>query len=399
VALVLLVSAAVTNVAGRRGRYANGVGGRRQLIAAALTIAIAACGAGRAAPCPGGGACHAEQTITWLFQSGFGEELDVLLVVDDTAAIADQQAKVRAIWPRLMQLFEMQPLGTPSLHVGVVSASRLDAPAFDGARAAACGIAPPDKFLSTAPCGLQPNFDGTLETTISCLADLPAQPGGAPRPMAAARRALENEGATFLRPTAALWLIMASGADEAAETSQSGADFAAWLKSQRSNGPVVVSVIGPPTTCADPSLAAAASAAPQLIALVNAFREAAYVPLCAPDLTPAFGPGFASIAVSLAPACLGGIRDVAPATPGLQPQCTVVARSEQLDGSFVTAVLPACDSAAPPCWRLESAVKTCPGAALLSVDHSAGWCPQLGEEIRISCLGCVDANDSACALP
>ena len=103
------------------------------------------------------------------------------------------------------------------------------------------------------------------------------------------------------------------------------------------------------------------------------------------------------LAVLLAPPCLTGIRDTDPAQAGVQPACSVEEQTTQADGTVVHAALPTCDVAPAPCWRLIVSPTLCPAARQLEVDHGDGWCSQLPATLQVSCIGCLDSTDPACA--
>jgi hypothetical protein len=158
----------------------------------------------------------------------------------------------------------------------------------------------------------------------------------------------------------------------------------------------MVSVVGPSEACtSDPELAAPA---PRLLALVQAFgARGLYAPVCGSSPEQALMLLEERLAVLLAPPCLTGIRDTDPAQAGVQPACSVEEQTTQADGSVARAALPSCDVAPAPCWHLSANPTLCPAALHFEVDQGAGWCPQLPAILQLSCLGCLDSADPACA--
>ena len=151
-----------------------------------------------------------------------GPEMDVLVVVDDTAAVGGIASSLPARLAALAPVFAAYAPGQPPLHVafipGTVPAAGCQPPAN---RAAACGVAP-DSFLAAGYCNVNPNFDGSLADAFACLADYGASDCGSFQPLEAARRALMNaardgDGARppFLTPGAGLAILIVAGQDDA----------------------------------------------------------------------------------------------------------------------------------------------------------------------------------------
>ena len=75
------------------------------------------------------GECQPERTVNWQFESGSSEDVDVLLVVDDSAPLP---AAVIAAYPRMATVLQNLPPPTnlispgtapPSVHVAFIPAS------------------------------------------------------------------------------------------------------------------------------------------------------------------------------------------------------------------------------------------------------------------------------------
>jgi hypothetical protein len=111
------------------------------------------------------------------------------------------------------------------------------------------------------------------------------------------------------------------------------------------------------------------------------------------------------LAILLNPPCASGVRDMRPDLPGLQPECTAEDSFTAVDGTTLRQVdgaMPSCDVASPPCWRLSdpSGLGNCPaGAWVWSIDRGSDWCPQFAAKTVLTCRGCADPNDPACAGP
>ena len=398
---------------------------QRALIGGAALAAVvgwASCGASSVGDgCPTG-ACHGERTVTQVFQNVVARDLDVLFVVDDGPASVGLSAGMAAVYPQMAQVLQsLTPYGVapgsaptaPSLHVGFVPASYAGGGACSASaiRAGACGVMAPDQFLSSAACGLQPNFAGSWEDAFSCLAAFGATDCASSQPLAAMRRALGGDprGAAlegrsaFSRESAFLQIVIVSGQDDASGSPgalEDVATLASFVKTLKGDpARVAVSVIGPSSDCT--AAAPPEPQSPRLVALVEAFGgNGLYVPSCSASPLEALMTLTTRLAILRGIRCVAGVRDSDLALAGVQPSCAVDESAEQIDGSFTQATLPSCDQAARPCWRLSANAAVCPGGALLlDVDHGPAWCPELATTTRISCVGCLDASDPACAAP
>lgn len=379
-------------------------------------LLVGGCGSsGGPGLCPSG-TCHGERTVSWQFQRTSAPDLDVLFIIDDSPASAALPAAVRDGYPQMAQVIQdLTPpdlavapgSAPPSLHVAFVSADF----GYGGActpastRSAACGVSTPDQFLSTAACGQQPNFAGSLGDAFACLADFGHGGCSSAQPFAAIRRVLGGDSpggglagrSLFLRDSAALQVVIVAAQDDASAPPSEVASLVALLKGSKPDpAQVFVSVIGPSTTCAtDPPLA---TAAPSLAALVEGFgSHGLYYPNCGASPVQALMLLATRLAIDIAPPCLAGVRDVHPELAGVQPTCAVEQQVTQLDGSIARAALPSCDAGPAPCWRLRDEPTLCSAGLLLDIDQGAGWCPALSTITSVSCVGCLDPSDPACA--
>jgi hypothetical protein len=393
------------------------------LLSLILVFAPWSCGAGSIGEDRPSREGQGERELDWSFQSASSSQLDVLFVVDDSAAIAGFLPALTVSYPQMADLLQAIPtpqsqLGPapnspPSLHVGFVPASfgaaAGECPTSE-VRAAACALPPRDQFLATSACGTQPNFGGSLESEFSCMSSFGIEGCDRPQPFAAIRRALGGDprgGAldgrtSFLRDSAALQIVIVSAQDDASGSTgglEDVASFADFLKALRPDpNRLMVSVIGPPSDCSlNPP---PASAVPRLSALVGAFGgHGAYVGLCSGSLAQVLSSLTTRLAYLLGPPCLQGLRDNDLELAGVQANCAVQDRTEQLDGSIAHAALPSCDRAGPPCWRVSADPVRCPVGLAFQIDRGGGWCPQLSTFIEVSCVGCLDASDPACGAP
>lgn len=162
-------------------------------------------------------------------------ELDLLFVVDSSAAMAAEQQELIAEAGALFDALAALPTGLPDLHVGVISSdvglgvaaadlpgSQCRAAGDDGALqgAAACGIA--SGFLSDAPDpdgSRRRNYRGSLADAFACMADIGTGGCTYAQPLTALERAIAVDRAKprelrFLRDGALLVVVLVSDDDD-----------------------------------------------------------------------------------------------------------------------------------------------------------------------------------------
>jgi hypothetical protein len=369
-------------------------------------VAVAvACGCGVKKPvlpaaCENGG-CPPEVTTNGLFQAYSNGDLDVLIVVDDTTVLASGEEALAAGFLKAGQI--LGPGGllprdrVPAAHVAVVPGARLPngAPA-PASRAAECGIVAPGQFLTTDKCGRAPNTTRPFGETLACLGARGHESTAPFEPFAAVRRTLAPDGlAALLRPDAALMVLIVAGQDDASSVEISA--LVAFLKGLKSDPyKVLVSVVGPPTSCPD---GGTELPAPRLQQLVQAFgSNGIYVPLCEDS---AFYLAFQRLVTAGSHwpvyGCLSRVFDTDPTVAGLQPDCVVTdfTYPDGADGRVETP-LPSCEQGAPPCWRVLDEPRCPPGEVAFEIDRGPDWCLQDGFSSYVSCRTCTGAKDPAC---
>lgn len=161
-------------------------------------------------------------------------EIDLLFVIDDSGSTRDKQTVFAANFPRFVQALDAFPGGRPNLHIGVVSTT-VDlgvalpgcphpAPADDGLlhdRPSGACAAPSDRYIvdvAEPGGGRRTNYSGTLEDTLSCVAQIGSSGCGFESPLEAMRRALDGtrpENAGFLRRGAFLVVVFLVDEDDA----------------------------------------------------------------------------------------------------------------------------------------------------------------------------------------
>ena len=373
--------------------------------ASSIVVATLAAGCGDSSPILCGGApCPSERTVTNVSQTSPNYQYDILFVIDDTSAIAPYRAALANGFAEMASA--LQGIGgPPSLHVGFVPASACTDAAAP--RAAECGLPSPNQYLRSETCTQVTNFTGTFDSAFSCLADFGSSSCAPAQPFAAVERTLGPPSpgwAGFLRPNAYLAIVVLTASDDASgpagvpDPVSQTIDLVRGLKSDPASQ-IMVSVIGPAdcTPAADP-----AAIPPRLLAFVESFGgNGLYYPICGGHYAAALNTVAQKLAVFISPPCFEGVRDIDLVTPGLQAECVVTDTVAQPDGSSTTTLLPSCDQSAPPCWSLDTSSSPweCPGKLVVSVDRGPAYCPDNTASARFECVGCLDPNDPACALP
>jgi hypothetical protein len=162
-------------------------------------------------------------------------DVDILVVVDNSFSTTDKQVAFAASFPTFVSQLDAFPGGRPNLHLGVVSttvgtggmefppACTATAPGDDGLlqntpRISGCN-APNGRFISDIANGASrtTNYAGTLDQSLSCIAELGSTGCGFEAQLEGMKRALDGsrpENAGFLRPGAVLAIIMLTDEDD-----------------------------------------------------------------------------------------------------------------------------------------------------------------------------------------
>jgi hypothetical protein len=369
----------------------------------------------------GDAGCGWQPVVTTTFSSTAAQEIDILFVVDNTPAVAGVAANLLGQYPVFAQVLQSLPEGTPPMHVAFVPATL---PSRDctppGNRAAACGLTAPDQFLTAGYCEVDQNSAGFLGDAFACLGDFGAQGCGIAQPLEAARRALGGDptggaltgSSSFLTPGAELLIVFLAGQDDASTLDGVAVPVSDYVNffgtlTVDSSNLNFISLIGP-EGCPDGGPVAPV-ATPRLDEVLNAvsYRGVA-VSICDANLAQALASVAAKIADLISPPCLFGIKDTDLARPGLQADCTIEDRVVEADGSRTVATLPLCDpeTPVPPCLSFEAPddpFNWCApnGQALMVLrgPDPVAICGPLSTQDRVTCLGCADPSDPACAGP
>jgi hypothetical protein len=180
-------------------------------------------------------------------------DIDILFVIDDSPSTKDKQDVFAANFGNFVQALDGFATGRPNLHIGVVTSSidiknnnfgsNCPSPnlTYDGRlqnspTSAGCP-APSDRYISDIKSGgsRMTNYSGTLDQSLSCIAEIGAGGCGFEMPLEAMKRALDDshpENSGFLRPGAYLAVIILTDEDDA-----SVHDFSLFNLDMATNGP------------------------------------------------------------------------------------------------------------------------------------------------------------------
>jgi hypothetical protein len=273
-------------------------------------------------------------------------QIDVLLVIDDSPAMATRREHVGTAVDGLVAALRGGRLRMPDLHVGVTSASSItglgafltDSGRLDGTRVT--------------------NYSGTLEVTLREMADVGASGGACARSLEAAQRALAmNHG--FRRTAADLVVGVISADDDC-----SPGDVASYVDMLRAESSVLVAAVTD-------------AAAPRLHELVAAFPNRGSTTALTTSAAEAFrivhGTGWDTTIED--PCFSAPLADLDPIAPGLQAECTA-----QLDELPITPCAPGLTA---PCFSIAEDERNCPESGLLA--RLANVDDHRGAVARIEC--------------
>jgi hypothetical protein len=353
----------------------------KQIRYLAFVVAVVAC---TEAPPPEPGAV--EHVVSFDYpQAALTPQLDVLVVVDSSPAIAAHRDRLVASYRRFAEVFQTIG-GLPDLHLGVVTADLGGTgcgPGDDGALRHADVVT--GDFLAdfpTSSSARQRNYGGDLGVAITALADAGVAGCAITQPLAAMRRALERPSG-FRRAHAFLAVIFISATDDASPISIDDAE--AFLKSaapDRDTSKLIVSVIGGPeaATCATPATRLTAFA--QRFEHLNLFTS-----ICDAEQQGALAIlDRAYFSLLFLPCLEAPLADLDPG-PGTLFDCTVSDIYADVADPAIEHedLLAACDAAATnrPCWQFATNKFSCQG---LTLEVERPFLPVAGAHMRGQCL-------------
>ncbi len=343
--------------------------------------------------------CDFPPAVTVSWQTSPVPELDLLVVIDDTPSAAPVASALPAKLAGLANVLAQDVRGQPPLHVAFISGTIPTTGCTPRpTRATACGLPAGDGFLSAAYCGTQPNFSGTMSDAFACLASTGADACGTFQPLEAAARALAYPlqaglgGRTpFWTPGAQLAVLIVATQDDASPqtvaevrarfTSRGGGDFLPMLIA-----PVGCPPGGPIPPADTPRLQEFASGG-------------ITISVCDPSFDAVLTAVESTLDALLLTPALTGARDTEPTQPGLQASCSAIDTVTEADGSQRVTQLPACDATASvtPCLSIDWRFGAWRPRVVRGTDPVAPACGPLATRDVMTCAGCADPADPACA--
>ena len=306
---------------------------------------------------------HQTGTMTYQYLDGAAPKVDVLFVIDSSAAMAPHAAKVAETLQLVASTAEERLRGPrANLHVGVVTGDMSQG----GAMRHIDQIDGPFMLDRYTPTVDQRNYHSEFAATMMALTSVGTSGADLVQPLEAIRTALapNAQNAGFLRDDAKLAIVVLAAEDDASPGTP--ADYRAFVQSLK----------------ADPNDAMIAVAAPDGSARLSAFADGRMAPLdsegivefvfqnaCVPDAT---GEGFPVT-------CLyGELLDSDAARVGVQPSCAV----SDSGGTYA-----ACDdTGATPCWRVTNDAATCGDDPAFTIDRGAEDPPSLTNLVTVECV-------------
>ena len=324
--------------------------------------------------------------------------VDVLLVIDNSPAMAAHHARVQAAGAALASVLTTLSGGVPDLHLGVITtdlgtsggpAGTSPGPAFGQLGQGGCGGVGDDARLLTSgapvtgafladtrlPNGTRArNYTGELGAAIARMVDVRTGGCAFARPLEAIDRALGHQAANagFLRDAAMLYVVVISAQDDcsfgepgflagatAADTTRcqtaaggltSTSAFVERVKQLKTDSARVVltGLFGPGTGTTDGGCTAAP--APRLHAMLGGFpNRSLEAALCGGDPASPFELLGLQLKVTLGVPCWESALDLDPVAPGLQLECT-----GELQSGGDAYDLPLCGpDSTTPCFTIE----------------------------------------------
>ncbi len=343
--------------------------------------------------------------------------VDILLVVDDSPAIASRREQVRAHIDGLVDVLGTLAGGMPDVHIGVVST---DVGTVDGAGVAHASIGTLGQggcagagksgnlqtngasltgaFLSDRPLdgARVKNYTGDLTTALEKMVDLGSGGCAYARPFEAAKRALGTTAANagFLRADAYLYVIYLSAGDDCSFAETSFLDGASTTDTSRcqTNGGVIAAAdfaASSKALKADPgrvliTAITGAATPPRFHALAAEFpNRATEGTLDAASPSDALVLLAQLVKIPLGDTCWESpLADLDPVAPGLQPECTAQLHTTTDDFPMKRCAPGLTDL----CYEIVEDQQSCPDTDLrVKLDHTDNY-RALGNTAIIECL-------------
>lgn len=280
------------------------------------------------------------------------QQLDLLVVIDNTAAMAPYQDRIAVVPTMIDAVVARVYHGLTNVHVavttngGAIGSVLSDVTAWDGTHAT--------------------SFQGSLADALAPLVSVGTSNTGPSQPLAAMHSALTTPQG-FLRDNAYLAVVTITASDDASPAF----DYVTFLKGLKT----------------DPANVIVSGVYPQPSGTLDAFYAAfpnrnTVVSIDNGEYSPAFEQIGQLYRTTLGAPCYTPPLDIDPVTPGDQFECDVSAWDEGIE----LATLPACNGADPTtgtCWEYQS-YPGCPAGTAFF--HMRGLWSLFHPTIHIQCV-------------
>jgi hypothetical protein len=302
-------------------------------------------------------------TTTYSYLDGASPKVDVLFVIDSSAAMAPHEAEVQQTLQLVASAAETRLRGPrANLHVGVLTGDA----SLGGAMRRIDLVDGPYMIDRFTPSVDLRNYHSEFAATMMSLTSVGTAGAASVQPLEAIRSALDHnaQNAGFVRDDAALAIVVLAAEDDASPGDP--ADYRAFVQSLKTDSDDAMIAVAAPAGSTRLSAFAAGKIAPlDSQGIVDfVFQNA-----CVPDSTGEGSPV----------TCLyGTLLDSDDAVPGVQPSCVV----SDYGGTYA-----ACgDGGATPCWRVKSNPGTCGEDLEFTIDRGALDPPSLINYVTVECV-------------
>jgi len=329
----------------------------RTLLLAAL---LAACTTASSTPeTPGP---QPQGTMTWTYLDGAAPKVDVLFVIDSSAAMAPYATQVQQTLQEVAYTAQTRLRGPrANLHVGVLTGDM----SLGGAMQTSTLVSGPYMVDRVTPTVDLRNYQGDFSTTMVAMTAVGTAGADRVQPLEAIQAALSGaHNAGFVRDDAALAIVVIAAEDDASPGDP--LDYRAFVQGLKADAADAMIAVAAPTgstrltAFADGKVASLDSDG--IVAFI--FQNA-----CVPDASSEGAP-FTCLDASL--------YDAEPAVTGVQPSCTV----SDSGGSYEACS----DAVATPCWRITSDPNSCGDAHEFTIDRGADDPPTQTNLVRVECV-------------
>ncbi len=323
------------------------------------TALLAGCSLDRTSEVP---SVQPHGSVTRTFLDGASPKVDVLFVIDSSAAMTPYEAQVRQTLQLVAQTAETRLRGPrANLHVGVLTADLAGA----GAMRHTSVVDGPYMIDRYTPSVDMRNYEGAFADTMLALTDVGTAGSSNVQPLEAIKLALgDTQNAGFLRDDAKLAIVILAAEDDA--SAGDPADYRAFVQGLKADADDAMIAVAAPDTATRLATFAAGKIAPLTGAGVVDF---VFQNACVPD---ASGEGYPWTCFDT------DLLDTDAAQYGLQPSCT----ASDDGGTY-----PACGAdGATPCWRIDANTGECSEGLRFTLDRGAMDPPTLTNIVTVECI-------------